>query len=260
MSNFLTLFQKEFREAWRGFKFLWMPLLFIFLGIMDPITNYYMDDILAAVGNLPEGFSITLPELLPIDLLLASTGQFQLIGLITLIATTAGTISRERQNGTATLLYVRPISFTALFMSKWVIASLLGIVSAVAGYIGSLYYTVILYGTVDAGAFVQMLATYCVWILFVTAITVMLSAMFKTTAIALVIATLLLPIGLMIDSAIGSYWTVAPWKLATYGVQFISGSTSEHYTMTLSITIVLTILAIILGIVFSKKNAATTKI
>ncbi len=60
---------------------------------MSPITNYFMDDILAAVGNLPEGFSITLPELLPIDLLLASTGQFQSIGLIVLIATTAGTIS-----------------------------------------------------------------------------------------------------------------------------------------------------------------------
>ena len=259
MSNFLTLCQKEFREAWRGFKFLWMPLLFIFLGISDPIVNYFMDDILAAVGNLPEGFSITLPQLSPIDLLLASTGQFQSIGLIVLIATTAGTISRERQNGTATLLYVRPISFTALFMSKWAVASLLGIVSAVAGYIGSLYYTAILYGTVDAGAFVKMLATYCVWILLVTAITVMLSAMFKT-AIALVIAMVLLPIGLMLDSLIGSFWTVTPWKLATYGVQFISGSTSEHYTMTLSITIVLTILAIILGIVFSKKNAATTKI
>ena len=259
MSNFLTLCQKEFREAWRGFKFLWMPLLFIFLGISDPITNYFMDDILAAVGNLPEGFSITLPELLPIDLLLASTGQFQSIGLIVLIATTAGTISRERQNGTATLLYVRPISFTALFMSKWAVASLLGIVSAVAGYIGSLYYTAILYGTVDAGAFIEMLVTYCVWILFVTAITVMLSAMFKT-AVALIIAMVLLPIGLMLDSLIGSFWTVTPWKLATYGVQFISGSTSEHYTMTLSITIALTILAIILGIVFSKKNAATTKI
>jgi len=259
MSNFLTLFQKEFREAWRGFKVLLMPLLFIFLGISDPIINYFMDDILAAVGNLPEGFSITLPELLPIDLLLASTGQFQSIGLIVLIATTAGTISRERQNGTATLLYVRPISFTALFMSKWVVASLLGIVSAVAGYIGSLYYTVILYGTVDAWAFIKMLATYCVWILFVTAITVMLSAMFKT-AVSLVIAMVLLPIGLMLDSLIGSFWTVTPWKLATYGVQFIRGSTSEHYTMTLSITIVLTMLAIILGIVFSKKNAATTKI
>ncbi|MGM9946135.1 MAG: ABC transporter permease [Lysinibacillus sp.] len=259
MSNFLTLFQKEFREAWRGFKFLWMPLLFIFLGISDPIMNYFMDDILAAVGNLPEGFSITLPELLPIDLLLASTSQFQSIGLIVLIATTAGTISRERQNGTATLLYVRPISFTALFMSKWAVASLLGIVSAVAGYIGSLYYTAILYGTVDAGAFVKMLATYCVWILFVTAITVMLSAMFKT-AVALVIAMVLLPIGLMLDSLIGNFWTVTPWKLATYGVQFINGSTSEHYTMTLLVTIVLMSVSIMVGIIFSKRNADTTKI
>lgn len=131
--------------------------------------------------------------------------------------------------------------------------------SAVAGYIGSLYYTAILYGTVEAGAFVKMLATYCIWILFVTAITVMLSAMFKT-AVALVIAIVLLPIGLMIDSVIGSFWSVTPWKLATYGVQFISGSASEHYVVTFSITVVLTVLAVIIGILFSKKNVATTKI
>jgi ABC-2 type transport system permease protein len=259
MNNFLTLFTKEFRDAWRSLKFVWMPLLFIVLGIMDPLTNYFMEDILEAVGNVPEGFMLTMPELQPIDLLAASTGQFQSIGLVVLVATMASAISRERQNGMATLLYVRPISFTALFMSKWAVASLLGIISGVAGYAGSLYYTVLLYGTVEPGAFVKMLGTYCIWILFVTAVTLACSAMFNT-AVAMTFAILLLPLGLMIDSIIGSFWNVSPWKLSTYGLQFISGEVGEHYTMTLGLTIALLIAAVLLGIFFSKRNAATAKI
>lgn len=259
MSTFLTLFTKEFREAWRSLKFVWMPLLFIVLGIMDPITNYFMEDILGAVGNLPEGFMLTMPELQPIDLLAASTSQFQSIGLVVLVATTAGAISRERQNGLATLLYVRPISFPALFMSKWAVASLLGIISAAAGYAGSMYYTALLYGTVEFGAFMKMLGTYCIWILFVTAVTLACSAMFNT-AVAMTFAILLLPIGVMVDSIIGGFWSVAPWKLSTYGLQFIGGEASEHYSMTLVLTLALLIVAVVLGMFFSKRNAATTKI
>lgn len=259
MNNFLTLFTKEFREAWRSLKFVWMPLLFIVLGIMDPLTNYFMEDILGAVGNLPEGFMLTMPELHPIDILSASTSQFQSIGLVVLVATMASAISRERQNGMATLLYVRPISFTALFMSKWAVASLLGIISGVAGYAGSLYYTVLLYGSVEVGAFIKMLGTYCLWILLVMAVTLACSAMFNT-AVAMTFAILLLPVGLMIDSIIGSFWSLSPWKLSAYGLQFISGKTSEYYTETLFLTVILIIAAVLLGILYAKRNAATAKI
>ena len=80
------------------------------------------------------------------------------------------------------------------------------------------------------------------------------------TAVAMTFAILLLPIGLMIDSLIGSFWSVSPWKLTVYGLQFIGGGMSDHYTTTLLLTIVLIIAATLLGIFFSKRNAATSKI
>ncbi|MFB6466431.1 ABC transporter permease [Cytobacillus sp. Hz8] len=259
MKTFTVLLQKEFRESWRSFKFLWMPLLFIFLGISDPLTNYYMEDILNSVGNLPEGFSVTLPDYAPIDILKASTGQFQSIGLIVLVITAAGMINRERQNGTATLIYVRPISFIALFMSKWTVASMLGMLSAILGYAGSMYYTSILYGSVNAIAFIQMVMSYCVWILFATAIALMFSAMFKT-ALATTFTIITLPVAIMIESLIGKYWNISPWKLADYSVQLMAETGNEYYLKTLLLTIALTFLAIILGILFTRKNSGTTKI
>ncbi|KXY84455.1 MULTISPECIES: ABC transporter permease subunit [Bacillus] len=259
MKTFTVLLQKEFRESWRSFKFLWMPLLFIFLGISDPLTNYYMKDILNAVGNLPEGFSVTLPDYEPIDILKASTGQFQSIGLIVFVITAAGMINRERQIGTATLIYVRPISFIAFFMSKWTVASMLGMLSAILGYAGSMYYTSILYGSVKTMLFIQMVMSYCAWILFATAISLMFSAIFKTV-LATTFTIIALPVAIMIDSLIGKYWSISPWKLADYSVQLMAEARNEYYLKTVMLTISLTVLAIILGILFTRKNSGTTKI
>ncbi|MEO4053224.1 ABC transporter permease subunit [Solibacillus sp. CAU 1738] len=260
MTQFNVLLIKEFLECWRSFKLLWIPLVFVFLGVSDPLLNYYLEDILAAVGNMPEGFQMMFPELKPADLLLASTGQFQLIGLIVLVSAFIGSISRERANGTATLMYVRPVSATAMFMSKWIMASVVGIVSATLGYAGSMYYTSILYGSVAVSDFLAMLCTYFVWIIFVMAITVSMSAAFHT-GVAAAIAIIILPIGLLIDQVIGSFWAWTPWKLANYGVEFVAGTVDTgDYRATLIITLVLIVMFMLFGIWSTKRNWQLTKV
>ena len=254
------LLKKEFLECWRSFKLLWIPLVFISLGVSDPIMNYYMSDILAAVGNVPEGFEMMLPELKPADLLLAATGQFQLVGLIVLIAVFVGTISRERLNGTATLIYVRPISATSVFMSKWVMASIVGMLSALLGYAGSLYYTSFLYGSINFADFIAMILTYFVWILFVMAVTVAMSASFSAS-IAVAITIFILPIGIILDSIIGSFWHWTPWKLANYGAGIVAGTVdANYYWKTLTITLLLTAIFIAIGIFATNRNRQLTKV
>ncbi len=258
MNQFTILLRKEFLEAWRSFKFLWMPLLFIILGITDPLMNYYLNDILSSVGNMPEGTVIQLPDLQPADILMASTGQFQLIGLAVFAVSVAGMMSRERQNGTVTLLYVRPLSYTALFLSKFIMALFLGCLSAVAGYGASMYYTALLYGSVNAIDFMKMLGTYCLWLLFVTAVCLMFSAMLKTGA-AIAISVILFPVGLLLDTMIGQFWHVSPHKLGNYGVMLLTEA-SPYYGKTLALTCLLALIAIIIGIVFAKRKSITTAI
>ncbi|MBD8034303.1 ABC transporter permease [Solibacillus merdavium] len=260
MQQFKALFLKEWRESVRSFKLLWIPLVFILLGISDPIMNYFMEDILKAVGNMPEGFMMTLPEFQPADLLMASTGQFQSIGLLVLIAAYIGVFSRERQNGTATLIYVRPVSFTAMYASKWMVASIIAMISAIAGYAGSMYYTALLYGTVDWMKFFAMLGTYCLWLLFVMAVTVAMSAAFNTS-IAAAVTIVIISLGLFIDSLFGGFWSVTPWKLANYGIALLTDSVLlKTYWLTVLMVVGLTILSIVLGIVMSRKNMRQLKI
>ncbi|MEC1179145.1 DUF2705 family protein [Metasolibacillus meyeri] len=255
-----VLLKKEFLESWRSFKFLWIPLIFIFFGVTEPLTNYYMEDILSAVGNMPEGFQMLFPELTAADILAATTGQYQLIGLIVLISAFIGSVSRERQNGTATLLYVRPISAMSVFISKWLIASFVGVLSAVLGYAASMYYTAILFGGVAASGFVKMLLTYCLWLLLVMAVTVAMSAAFQT-GIAAAVAIVLLPFGLLIDSAIGGFWIWTPWKLANYGVGFVAGTVEmKDFWLALFVAVVVMISFIVIGIFATKRNWRLTKV
>lgn len=260
MQQFNALLLKEWRESWRSFKLLWIPLVFVLLGVSDPLVNYFMDDILKAVGNMPEGFTMTMPELKPADLLAASTGQFQSIGIIVLIAAYIGAFSRERQNGTATLLYVRPVSFAALFFSKWMIASIVAVFSAVAGYAGSMYYTALLYGAVEWSKLLAMIATYSMWLLFVMAVTIAMSAAFQTS-IAATITIIVLPIGLFIDVLIGTFWEYTPWKLAGYGVALLTDHVlMKTYWATLGVVGLLTITMLLFGIFMSKRNMGNVKI
>lgn len=254
MKQFTTLFVKEIREASRSFKLLWMPLVFLSLGISDPLVNYYMEDILTSVGNMPEGVQFTLPELQPADLLLASTSQFQTIGIVVLAAIFATSISRERQNGTATFLYARPLSFSAYFLSKYAVAVCIGALCALLGYAGSIYYTTILYGKINLLDALYMLLGYCLWLLLVLAFTLCMSATFKT-AISMFISLFVFITGPIVDSIVGSFWSFSPFKLAMYSVDFIAlGAANEHFWPTALITTALIVVFLVVGIVMSKQN------
>lgn len=254
----MILLKKEWLEMVRSFRILWLPLLFILLGISDPLTNYYMEDILQTFGNMPDGFSMTLPELAPSDLLIASLGQFQMIGLIVIVAITASMISRERQNGTATFIYVRPVSNFSIYMSKFLVMGILAAICTLAGFGASMYYTYLLYGGVTVKAFLLLMLFYWLWLLFVIAITLTLSAAF-TTSIAMTVAMLLFPLGILLDSIIGTYWHFSPYKLATYGASWLTKS-NDYIVPTMTITIGIILGAIILGIISTGRKRRTTKI
>ena len=80
MKSFMTLLSKEFLGLVRSSKVIWLPIVFMLLSVMQPVTYYFMDDILASVSNLPEGFP--LPEVTTLDIYTAVIGDFQLIGLL----------------------------------------------------------------------------------------------------------------------------------------------------------------------------------
>ncbi|WP_391118903.1 ABC transporter permease [Psychrobacillus sp. L3] len=260
MSNFSVLFQKEWRENVRNFKVLWIPLVFILFGISEPLTNYYLPQILSTVGNMPEGTVFQFPELTPEQVVMSTISQYQFIGMLVVTLGFAGIIARERKNGTATLLYVRPITYSSYVYSKLVIMCILIIGSVILGLLANLYYTYVLFGTVDAIAFIEFLATYIVWLLFVISIVLFTSSAFPTGIASAVSLTLVIVVQL-IYGLIGTYWTFSPWKLPMYAGDLLMGNVDKTpFVWSLLITLLAIAIFIAGAVYFAKKNVSKAKI
>lgn len=260
MTNFSILFQKEWRENVRNFKILWIPLVFILFGISEPLTYYYLPQILNAVGNVPSDMVFQLPDYTPEQIIMSTIGQYQFIGMLIVAFGFAGIIARERKNGTATMLYVRPISYTSYVLSKLSIMGILIIGSACIGLLANVYYTYILYGTVDTVAFIGFLATYSVWLVFAIGVVICASAAFST-GIASVVSIFLLVVVQLVDGLLGAYWTVSPWKLPMYAGQILSGNIDKtSFFWSLIVTLVVVVLLLAGAVYIAKRNVAKAKI
>ncbi|MFS0576913.1 ABC transporter permease subunit [Sporosarcina sp. 179-K 3D1 HS] len=260
MKGFTVLVQKEWREHIRNFKVLWIPLVFIIFGMLEPVTNHFLPEIMKSVGNLPEGAEFPWPEFRGEDIFVSLLGQYQFIGVLVIVLAFMGSIAGERKSGNATLLYVRPISFASYFLSKWLVVSGIVLLSVWSGFIAAWYYIDILFNQVDAGAVFAFIATYSVWILLVVTVVLALSAWLPTGGAAglSVVLVLLYPV---LDSLIGAYWTVSPGKIGAYAAYWFDQDADQSGLWgSIGVAILLIGLLMAFGIWMTKRNAAKTAV
>lgn len=260
MMQWRVLLQKEWRDHVRSLKILWIPLVFVLYGVMQPVMLYYMEDIMKAVGNMPEGYDMGITDVTAVEVIASTVGQFHLIVALIFVLSFMGSISKERKNRTAALLYVRPISFSSYYFSKWSGATIIALFSIIIGLLASYYYTVILYNEVDVWRIAALIGTYSLWVLFVVTVTITASALFST-GVAGTLAILLTYFLQLIDSIIGQFWTVSPWKLGTYAVTWLgSKPDSSDFWLSVVVTVVAIIVLMFVGVFGARKNMGNIKI
>jgi ABC-2 type transport system permease protein len=260
MTGLLILLQKEWKEQTRNFKVLWIPLVFIIFGILEPVSNYYLPEIMKSVGNLPEGSEFIWPEFTGEEIFMSLLGQYQFIGILVIVLAFMGSISGERKTGTATLLYVRPISFRAYFLSKWIVLNGLVLGSVWLGFFAAWYYISILFSSVNAGEVFRFVAVYSLWIIFVITVVLAFSASFST-GVAATLSLLVTIAFQLVDSLIGAYWTVSPWKLPQYATSvFSENADAAGFWWSVCITMIAVLVLIFVGVTMSRRNAAKTTV
>jgi ABC-2 type transport system permease protein len=125
------------KESIRNGKWIWLPVVFILIGVSQPLTMYYMPQILDAVGNLPDGAVIEIPTPTGEEVLLSTMSQYGTIGTLLFVLSTMGVISQERQNGSLMLVLVRPVNALQYIGSKFVAQLIILLVSLAASYVVS---------------------------------------------------------------------------------------------------------------------------
>lgn len=179
MRTFWILFKKEMQESIRNGKWIWLPITLILIGISQPITSYYMPQLLEMAGNLPEGAVIELPTPSGAEVLSGTLSQYGMMGTLLFILASMNMIAHERKNGSLTFIMVRPVDSVHYIVSKYVAHFVILSVSLFLSYLLTWYYTNVLFSSVSIEVMLKSFLTYHLWLLLTIAIVTFVSTVIK---------------------------------------------------------------------------------
>ncbi|WP_066299462.1 ABC transporter permease [Bacillus sp. FJAT-29937] len=258
MNQWMALFNKEMVEMSRNFKWVWVPLVFILLSVKEPLTVYYMPQILDALGGLPEGAVIQLPVPSASEVMVSILGQFNTLGVLIIVLTSMGLIAGERKSGVAGLILVKPVSYTSFITAKWAGAIALLWVSFFVGYLASWYYVIILFETVPFADFMQSFFLNGIWLSFVLTVTVLFNSILKSPGAVGFVSLITVILLSIINSLFANWLDWSPVQLPAYTSQllFYGGAPKETFpSMIVAIIFIILMLAASIRI-FRKKELA----
>jgi ABC-2 type transport system permease protein len=259
MSQWLTLFQKEILEMWRNFKWIWVPITFILLGVKEPLTSYYLPQIIKSFGGLPEGAVIDIPPPTAGAVLASGLSQYSTIGVLIIVLGTMGVIAGERKSGVAAMILVKPVSYFSYVSSKWAGSLLLVWFSLFIGYLSTWYYTGQLFEWVSFEEFLQSFVLYGLWLTVVLTVTVFFSSALLAPGMAGFISLALTLVVSIVSGALSHLLEWSPSQLTSYASALLIVGELPDDTMPTSLLAILVIVILLwLSVfLFKKKELAS---
>lgn len=211
-----TLLQKEILENWRNFKWVWVPLVMILIACMDPISTYYLPQIIDAVGGMPEGAAIEIPEYQPSDIIMMSLSQFSSLGVLIIVLMSMGTIASERKSGVLELVLVKPVSYKNYITAKWVSLMLLVWVGFILGMLASWYYVNLLFGDLSFVSLIKVILFYGLWLSLVISLSIFYNSLVKSAGLVAFFTILTVMIMSIITKIFAHYLAWSPNNISSH--------------------------------------------
>ena len=234
MTGMACLLKKEFKEQIRTYRFLIVGGIFLFFGITTPLTLKYLPQIIQLAG---EQIPIEIPPPTAVQSLAEYAGTIGQLGVLMTVLIGMGAVANELKSGTALLTLSKPVTRSAFITAKVFAMSTTFVISLALASLVCFAYTVWLIGGAEILPFVEMNLLMAVFLVFCLAITILYSALFKSSLAAggLAIGTL---IGQALLSSLPGVGNYIPGKLLGWGSGLLSGSTTTYW-WSLGVTVVL---------------------
>lgn len=257
MNQWIVLYNKELLGMWRNYKWMWVPLVFILLGMMNPVSTYFMPQLLEANG-LSKAVIDALPAQTGADIMMKTLSQYNTLGLLILVLSFMGVVASERQSGSAIMVLVKPVTHLTYITAKWASMLSITIVSFGLGYLATWYYTEILIGSVPFTQIWQSFLVYSVWLLFAISVTLLFSSLLNSTGGIAFLSLLTLAGFSLVTSLLERYMKWSPGHLSgDAGALVTKGNLSTNLWLSLSVTAVLIVVMIYgAGIISKRKTNA----
>jgi ABC-2 type transport system permease protein len=255
MKQWIVLYHKEMLEMWRNYKLLWVPLVFIIIGVMNPVMTYYMPQLLEANGLTKEIIQ-AIPTPTGAEIMVKTLSQYNTLGILILVLSFMGTVASERQSGSVIMVLVKPVPHLSYITAKWVAMLSLTIVAFALGYIATWYYTGVLIADVPFSQIWQSLLIYALWLVFVISVTLLYSSLLNSTGGIAFLSLLTLAAFSLSTSIFASYTRWSPGRLsAEAGTLLTKGIISTNLWSAISVTAIM-IVVLIGGAAFISKRKA----
>ncbi|WP_284141562.1 MULTISPECIES: ABC transporter permease subunit [unclassified Virgibacillus] len=256
--QWMSLFEKELLENWRNFKWIWVPLVLVLLSIMDPISTYFMPQIIESVGGLPEGAVFEMPTPTANEAIMMSIAQLSSLGVLVIVLMSMGVIANERKSGVLELLLVKPVRHVNYITAKWTALLLLVWIGLFVGMLGSWYYVNLLFGELSFVAMLQVVFFYGLWLTLVVTLSIFFNTLFKSPGlVAFMTITTIMAMSL-ITKIFGTYLTWSPNNLASHIHELLLiHEVTRDLAITSLITVVISLVLLIASVyTFKTKEMA----
>lgn len=177
-------FRKEWLEQRRTYRLLIVAVVLLLFGLMSPLLARYTHEIIRMAA--PQGEEII--KLIPppaagdaVDQYLKNITQF---GVLLALLMTMGTMSLEKDRGTAALMLSKPLRRTAFVLAKFSSLALTFALSLLLAGAAGYCYTWALFGPPDLPGWLGLNALIFVFLLVYVALTLLCSTLTKSQVLA----------------------------------------------------------------------------
>lgn len=190
----MSLWRLEWLRLVRTRRFLVLAGVFVFFGIVGPVTTRYLPEILEQFGA---GLEVTVPDPTPARALIEFMSNAVQIGVLAVAFVAAAAIAFDANTEMSTFLRTRA-RVPAILTPRFVVNALAAVAALLLGAAIAYYEAGVLLGWLDLGRYTVGVALVAVYLVFAVALTALVSGFVGSVpAVALTSVGLLIVLGLL---------------------------------------------------------------
>lgn len=178
----MNLWRLEWLRLLRTRSWIALVAVFLFFGLLGPISARYMEEILQRFAG---EITVTLPPPTPATGLEQYLGNVMQIGLLVVLAVAAGALAFDQPVERAAFYRSRVRRIWRLLAPRYAVVTLATIAAFVLGTLGAWYEAIVLLGDLPAGAMLLGMLLTSLYLAFAVAVTAA-AAGFVRTPLAIV--------------------------------------------------------------------------
>jgi len=223
--------------------------------MMDPLSYYYLPEIIEIAGGVPEGTVFEIPELQAEEVIMMSLEQVSMFGVLVIALISMGTITNEKKSGLTEMILVKPISANHYITSKWMAYLLLTVFSFAIAIIFSAYYIFILYNTLPIMTVLLIYLFYSTWLIFVLSLSIFYNSFARNAGIVLACTVGTIILMSIFNMIFQHQLPMFPNQLSTHIHTFVmTDNVSTELIATSIITLASSILLVMVSILIFNKS------